>query len=366
MTGGASQTLQIDLGDRSYPIVIGTGLLDDAGLVARHVAARDVLVVTNTTVGPLYGARLLASLAGKRTQALELPDGEQHKTLAVLERVFDALIEARLNRDACVVALGGGVVGDMAGFAAACYQRGVDFVQVPTTLLAQVDSAVGGKTGVNHPGGKNLIGAFHQPRAVLSDLATLRTLPPRELRAGLAEVIKYGLIDDAGFLAWIEANVHALLALDPDALAQAVGRSCEIKARIVAADEREHGQRALLNLGHTFGHAIETAAGYGEWLHGEAVALGMLLAADLSQRLGYLGAADVARVRELLRRAGLPTAAPAIGAARALELMGMDKKVLQGRIRLVLLRQLGAGIVSGDYPPDALQATLRGHFEAAA
>jgi 3-dehydroquinate synthase len=366
MTGRALQMLQINLGDRSYPIVIGESLLDDADLVARHVAARDVLIVTNETVGPLYTARLRAGLAGKRVHVVELPDGEQYKTLAVLERVFDALVGARLNRDACVVALGGGVVGDMAGFAAACYQRGVDFVQVPTTLLAQVDSAVGGKTGVNHPAGKNMIGAFHQPRAVLSDLGTLRTLPPRELRAGLAEVIKYGLIDDADFLAWIEANVEALLALDLGALAQAVRRSCEIKARIVGADEREHGQRALLNLGHTFGHAIETATGYGEWLHGEAVAMGMLLAADLSQRLGYLGAADVTRVRELLHRAALPTEAPAIGAARALELMGMDKKVLQGRIRLVLLRRLGAGIVSGDYPPDALQATLRGHFERAA
>ncbi|MDH4311036.1 MAG: 3-dehydroquinate synthase [Gammaproteobacteria bacterium] len=366
MTGRAPLKLQIDLGDRSYPIVIGQDLLDDVELAAHHVAARDVLVVTNETVGPLYSARLLAGLAGKRVRTVELPDGERHKTLTVLERVFDALVEARMNRDACVVALGGGVIGDMAGFAAACYQRGVDFVQVPTTLLAQVDSAVGGKTGVNHPGGKNLIGAFHQPRAVLSDLGTLRTLPPRELRAGLAEVIKYGLIDDAAFLAWIESSVDALLALDMDALAQAVRRSCEIKARIVAADEREHGQRALLNLGHTFGHAIETAAGYGEWLHGEAVALGMLLAADLSQRLGYIDTADATRVRELLRRAGLPIEAPAIGAARALELMGMDKKVLQGRLRLVLLREIGAGIVTGDYPADALQATLRGHFEVPA
>jgi 3-dehydroquinate synthase len=365
MTGRSPQTLVIDLGRCSYPIVIGEGLLADADLVARHVAARDVLIVTNETVGPLYAARLLASLAGKRVRLLELPDGEQYKTLTVLERVFDALIEARLNRDACVVALGGGVVGDMAGFAAACYQRGVDFVQVPTTLLAQVDSAVGGKTGVNHPGGKNMIGAFHQPRAVLSDLGTLRTLPPRELRAGLAEVIKYGLIDDADFLGWIEDNVTALLGLDMHALAQAVRRSCEIKARIVAADEREHGQRALLNLGHTFGHAIETAAGYGEWLHGEAVAMGMLIAADMSQRLGYIGAADVARVRELLGRAGLPTTAPAIGAARALDLMGMDKKVQQGRIRLVLMRKLGEGVVTGEYPAAALQATLHGHFEAA-
>jgi 3-dehydroquinate synthase len=282
----------------------------------------------------------------------------------VLGRVFDGLVAARLNRDACVIALGGGVVGDMAGFAAACYQRGVDFVQVPTTLLAQVDSAVGGKTGVNHPGGKNLIGAFHQPRAVLADLGTLRTLPPRELRAGLAEVIKYGLIDDARFLDWIEANVERLLALDMEALAHAVQRSCEIKARIVAGDEREQGQRALLNLGHTFGHAIENAAGYGEWLHGEAVGVGMLLAADLSQRLGHVSTADVARVRALLQRAGLPVVAPPIGAARALDLMGMDKKVLQGRIRLVLLRQLGTGFITGDYPAAALQQTLQTHFEA--
>jgi 3-dehydroquinate synthase len=361
-----AETLTIALGERSYPILIGQDLLDDPHLMARHVAARDVLVVTNTTVGPLYAARLSRGLAGKRVQTVTLPDGEQYKTQAVLGQVYDALVAARLNRDGCVVALGGGVIGDMAGFAAACYQRGIDFVQVPTTLLAQVDSAVGGKTGINHPGGKNLIGAFHQPRAVIADLATLRTLPPRELRAGLAEVIKYGLISDAGFLGWIEDHLDALLALDTTALAQAVRRSCEIKARIVAADEREHGQRALLNLGHTFGHAIETAAGYGEWLHGEAVAVGMLLAADLSQRLGYLQAGDVERVRAVLHRAGLPLEAPRIGAGPALQLMGMDKKVLQGRIRLVLLRQVGDGIVTGDYPAEALQATLRDHFEAAA
>ena len=365
MTASAPLELRIDLGERSYPILIGPALLDAAELIARHVPARDVLVVTNETVGPLYLARLEAGLAGKRVRSVALPDGEQHKNLAVLGRVFDARVEARLNRDACVVALGGGVVGDMAGFAAACYQRGVDFVQVPTTLLAQVDSAVGGKTGVNHPGGKNLIGAFHQPRAVLADLGTLRTLPPRELRAGLAEVIKYGLVADADFLAWIEAHVERLLALDMDALAVAVQRSCAIKARIVASDEREQGVRALLNLGHTFGHAIENASGYGEWLHGEAVAMGMLQAADMSQRLGHLSAADVSRVRDLLRRAGLPLAAPPIGAARALELMGMDKKVLAGRIRLVLLRKLGDGIVTGDYPAGVLQQTLQTHFEGA-
>jgi 3-dehydroquinate synthase len=359
-------TVRIDLGERSYPILIGTGLLDDPAALSQAVPARDVLVVTNETVGPLYLARLAAGLADKRVGSVALPDGEQFKTLRTLDLVFDALVERRFNRDACIVALGGGVVGDMAGFAAACYQRGVAYVQAPTTLLAQVDSAVGGKTGVNHPGGKNLIGAFHQPRAVVSDTSTLATLPLRELRAGLAEVVKYGLVDDLDFLAWIEAHVDALLGLDPAALAQAIRRSCEIKARIVAADEHEHGQRALLNLGHTFGHAIETATGYGEWLHGEAVAVGMLLAADLSQRLGWIGRADVERARDLLGRIGLPTAPPAIGAARALGLMGMDKKVLAGRIRLVLLEKLGRGVVSAEYPADALRATLDHGFGAGA
>jgi len=360
------QRLGIDLGERSYPILIGPGLIDDPAVVAEAVRAPDVLVVTNEVVGPLYLDRLLASLRGKRAASVVLPDGEQHKTLEVMGRVLDALVLGRMNRDACVAALGGGVVGDIAGFAAACYQRGIDFVQVPTTLLAQVDSSVGGKTGVNHPGGKNLIGAFHQPRAVVSDTATLATLPTRELRAGLAEVIKYGLIADLEFLAWLEDELPALLALEPAALAHAIRRSCEIKAEIVAEDEREHGRRALLNLGHTFGHAIETAAGYGEWLHGEAVGVGMLLAADLSRRLGWIGEADLARVRELLVRAGLPVTAPPIGAARALDLMGMDKKVLAGRIRLVLLAPLGAGVVSGDYPADALRATLAAHFGEAA
>jgi len=356
------ERLHIDLGERSYPILIGPGLLHDSAVVGGSVAARDVLVVTNTTVAPLYLAQLERSLEGKRVASVALPDGEQHKTLATLDQVFDALVEHRMNRDACVVALGGGVVGDMAGFAAACYQRGVDYVQVPTTLLAQVDSSVGGKTGVNHPGGKNLIGAFHQPRAVLADTTTLGTLPPREFRAGLAEVIKYGLIADAGFLDWLEANLDALLRLDGAALAHAIRRSCEIKAAIVAEDEREHGRRALLNLGHTFGHALEAAAGYGEWLHGEAVGAGMLMAADLSCRLGWLGPAEVARVRHLLARAGLPVQAPPIGAGRALGLMGMDKKVLAGRIRLVLMRKIGEGVVAADYPADALQATLSAHF----
>jgi 3-dehydroquinate synthase len=360
------QRLGIDLGERSYPILIGPGLIDDAAVMEEAIGAPDVLVVTNEVVGPLYLDRLLASLGGKRVASVVLPDGEQHKTLEVMGRVLDALVLGRMNRDACIAALGGGVVGDIAGFAAACYQRGIDFAQVPTTLLAQVDSAVGGKTGVNHPGGKNLVGAFHQPRAVVSDTSTLATLPPRELRAGLAEVIKYGLVADAGFLAWLEKELPGLLALDPAALAHAIRRSCEIKAEIVAEDEREHGRRALLNLGHTFGHAIETAAGYGEWLHGEAVGVGMLLAADLSRRLGWIGEADLVRVRELLVRAGLPVTAPPIGAARALGLMGMDKKVLAGRIRLVLLASLGAGVVSGDYPADALQSTLAAHFGEAA
>jgi 3-dehydroquinate synthase len=359
------ERLRIELGPRSYPILIGHGLLDDAALLDGAIAARDVLVVTNVTVAPLYLARLEGTLAGKRVASVVLPDGEQHKTLETLGRVFDALVERRMNRDACVAALGGGVVGDMAGFAAACYQRGVDYVQLPTTLLAQVDSSVGGKTGVNHPGGKNLIGAFHQPRSVVADIGTLATLPPRELRAGLAEVVKYGLVADEAFLDWIEANLEALLRLDAGALSHAIRRSCEIKAEIVAEDEHERGRRALLNLGHTFGHAIETATGYGEWLHGEAVAAGMLMAADLSCRLGWLATADVERVRALLARAGLPATPPPIGAARGLELMGMDKKVLAGRIRLVLMRGLGRGVVAGDYPVEALHATLAAHFGVA-
>jgi 3-dehydroquinate synthase len=360
------ERLSIELAERSYPILVGPGLLGSLTVLDEAVRAHDVLVVTNETVGPLYLEQLRRGLAGRRVEHVVLPDGERYKTLDTLVRVFDALVEQRMNRDACIAALGGGVVGDMAGFAAACYQRGVDYVQFPTTLLAQVDSSVGGKTGVNHPGGKNLIGAFHQPRAVVSDTDTLATLPPRELRAGLAEVIKAALVADRDFLHWIEANLESLLALEPDALAHAIRRSCQIKAAIVAEDEREHGRRALLNLGHTFGHAIETAAGYGEWLHGEAVAAGLVLAADLSRRLGWIDAADVARLTSLLARAGLPVVAPPIGAGRALALMGLDKKVLAGRIRLVLLRRLGEGAVSGDYPAEALEATLAAHFGEAA
>jgi 3-dehydroquinate synthase len=354
--------VEVDLRGREYPILIGAGLLSDASVLCGAVEAQDVLVVTSETVGPLYLARVRAGLAGKRVQTLALPDGEVHKTLGTVARIFDAMVAARFNRDACIAALGGGVVGDMAGFAAACYQRGVDFVQLPTTLLAQVDASIGGKTGVNHPSGKNLIGAFHQPVAVIADTSTLATLPPREFRAGLAEVVKHALVADVAFLDWLDGHLDALLAQEPAAVAFAVQRSCEIKAQIVAADERERGRRAELNLGHTFGHAIETATGYGDWLHGEAVSVGITLAAALSQRHGWLTPTDVGRVRDVLRRAGLPIAAPGIGAARALELMGMDKKVMGGRIRLVLLHGLGNAAVTADYDPDALAETLLEHF----
>jgi 3-dehydroquinate synthase len=351
-------TLPIDFGPRSYPIHVGAGLLADRARLAAALPAGRLLVVSNATVAPLYLATLQGALAGREFDECILPDGEVHKTLATLGHVYDALAAARVNRDGALLALGGGVVGDLAGLAAATWQRGIDCVQLPTTLLAQVDSSVGGKTAVNHPAGKNLIGAFHQPRAVLADLATLRTLPERELRAGLAEVIKYGLIRDPAFLAWLEQALPRLLAREPAALGEAVRRSCAIKAAIVAQDERETGPRALLNLGHTFGHAIETAAGYGAWLHGEAVAVGMLLAARLSARLGWLASADVARVERLLARAGLPVAAPRIGVARTRELMALDKKVQGGRVRLVLLRALGEAVVSADYDPAALEALL--------
>jgi 3-dehydroquinate synthase len=355
-------TLQVSLAERSYPILIGQSLLSKADLLGRHLQARELLLVSNTTVAPLYAERVRASLADRRIVDLRLPDGEQYKTLEYVSRVLDVLVANRFGRDAVVLALGGGVVGDLAGFAAACYQRGVAFVQLPTTLLAQVDSSVGGKTGVNHTGGKNLIGAFHQPSAVFADTSTLRTLPPRELRAGLAEVVKYGLVFDLSFLDWIEANVDRLLALEDATLAHAIYRSCELKADVVRRDEREAGDRALLNLGHTFGHAIEAATGYTEWLHGEAVAAGMVVAADMSSRLGMLPLADVQRLRELLQRIGLPVDAPKLGAARAFDYMRMDKKVQSGRIRLVLLEQLGRARFTADYADDALHNTLRAHF----
>jgi len=353
------KTLHLDLGERSYPIYIGAGLLDQAEWLTRHIAASRVAIVTNETVAPLYIAKLRAHVASLQPVEVVLPDGEQYKTLEVLNRIFDALLSARCDRRTTIIALGGGVIGDMAGFAAACYQRGVPFIQVPTTLLAQVDSSVGGKTGVNHPLGKNMIGAFYQPRAVIIDTDTLNTLPDRELSAGLAEVIKYGLIRDPEFFAWLEGNMDKLLARDTEALAFAIHRSCRNKAEVVAADERESGVRATLNLGHTFGHAIETGLGYGNWLHGEAIAAGMVMAADLSHRLKWLAAADMARIEKLIQRARLPVRAPeTLGPARFLELMAVDKKVLDGRLRLVLLKHLGESVVTDDYPRAQLEATL--------
>ena len=362
MSTPAYERVDIALGERSYPILIGPRLLDDAQLLSTHITARSLLIVTNETIAPLYLAKLQGALQGRRVATLVLPDGEQHKTLESFSRILDALVAGRMNRDAAAVALGGGVIGDMVGFAAACYQRGIDYVQVPTTLLAQVDSSVGGKTGVNHPLGKNMIGAFHQPRVVLADTGTLHTLPPREYRAGMAEVVKYGFIRDAAFLEWLEANVERLIAREDAAVIHAVRRSCEIKAEVVGQDEREQGLRAILNLGHTFGHAIETASGYGNWLHGEAVAAGMAMAADMSTRLGWLQPAERDRIVQLLTRLGLPVAPPRIGAQRGRELMGMDKKVLGGRIRLVLLQGPGRAAVVDDYPEQALEATLQAHF----
>jgi 3-dehydroquinate synthase len=355
-------TLKVELGSRSYPILIGDGLLAQSELLRQHVPARDVLIVSNTTVAPLYLDTLLAGLGPRRIVEAILPDGESHKTLTNVARILDVLVANRFGRDCTVIALGGGVVGDMAGFAAACYQRGVSYVQVPTTLLSQVDSSVGGKTGVNHPGGKNLIGAFHQPVVVLVDTSTLATLPARELKAGLAEVIKYGLICDPVFFAWLEAHVGELLGGDPAALAHVIRRSCEIKAAIVARDEREQGDRALLNLGHTFGHAIESATRYTQWLHGEAIGAGLMMAATMSRECGLMTEEEVARVRSLLERTGLPTRIEAVQPETALEHMRIDKKVQGGRIRLVLLRKIGDAFMTADYSEAALDRTLREHF----
>ena len=356
-------TLTVELGSRSYPILIGEGLLTQPQLLERHIRRRDVLIVSNTAVAPLYAGALVASLPSHHVVQATLPDGEHHKTLCNVSRLMDVLVANRFNRDCMLVALGGGVVGDMVGFAAACYQRGVDYVQVPTTLLAQVDSSVGGKTGVNHPGGKNLIGAFHQPSAVLADTKTLWTLPDGELRAGLAEVIKYGLIQDAAFFAWLEANIEKLLARDAVALEHGISKSCQIKAQIVARDEREQGERALLNLGHTFGHAIESATRYTQWLHGEAVGAGLLMAATLSCECGLVSATDVERLKALLTRAGLPTRMRGLMPEQMLEHMRIDKKVQKGRVRFVLLRAIGASFVSADYPDAALHRTLTAHLE---
>ncbi|MDJ0795151.1 MAG: 3-dehydroquinate synthase [Woeseiaceae bacterium] len=349
-----SNTITVDLGERSYPIIIGSGLLSGGFDLSEYVRGGDCLVVSNDTVAPLYLDKLLPNLEGRSVDSIALTDGEAYKSLDTMQLVLDKLVAMRANRDTTIVALGGGVVGDIAGFAAACYMRGVNFVQVPTTLLAQVDSSVGGKTGVNHPQGKNLIGAFHQPQAVLIDTDTLDTLPDRELSAGLAEVVKYGAICDAGFFAWLEDNIAELRARNPVALAHAIRRSCECKAEVVAEDEREAGRRAILNFGHTFGHAIEHCQGYGEWLHGEAVAAGMVMAAQLSN----LPDVDVERLRALIAAAGLPIEPPAISSEDWLAAMGMDKKVQGKQLRFVLLHDIGDSFVSAEYDAARLDELL--------
>ncbi|XID75152.1 3-dehydroquinate synthase [Alkanindiges sp. WGS2144] len=353
------QTLHVELGSRRYPIFIGSQLSVTDCLLP-YVNGQQVMIVSNDTVAPLYLAEYQTALeqAGKQVATCVLPDGEAYKNIETLNLIFDALLGARFHRDCTVLALGGGVVGDMAGFAAASFQRGVDFVQVPTTLLSQVDSSVGGKTGINHPLGKNMIGAFKQPKVVMADMAQLSTLPDRELSAGLAEVIKYALLGDVEFLTWLEANMPALVTRDEQVLAQAVYRSCAHKARIVAADEHEHGDRALLNLGHTFGHAIEAYLGYGEWLHGEAVAAGMVMAADLSCRLGWIKPVDVERVRAILQQASLPVVCPPIPVEQFLALMAQDKKVLAGQLRLVLFKQLGQAVISRDVSIALIEQTI--------
>jgi 3-dehydroquinate synthase len=342
------QTLKVSLAERSYPIHIGADILTRSDLLLPHLKQKKAVVVTNVTVAPLYLDCLMETLANIDVSALPiiLQDGENHKNWETLNLIFDALLDSHCERSTTLIALGGGVIGDMGGFAASCYQRGMPFIQIPTTLLSQVDSSVGGKTAINHPLGKNMIGAFYQPKLVLADISTLDTLADRELRAGLAEVIKYGLIRDPEFFDWLEINIEALLKRDREALAYAVYRSCSNKAEVVAADERETGERALLNLGHTFGHAIETGMGYGEWLHGEAVSAGTLIAMDLSQRLGMVTVDEVFRVKNIFTRAGLPISAPGLGAERYLELMRHDKKVQDGKLRLVLLEKIGKAVIS--------------------
>ncbi|TVQ71216.1 MAG: 3-dehydroquinate synthase [Chromatiaceae bacterium] len=355
-------TLTVDLAERSYPIHIGRGLLKEPGHFEALLKGRRAVIVTNETVAPLYLDTLkqtLASVHDGPVEALILPDGEQYKNVDTLNRIYTFLLERRLDRSAMLIALGGGVIGDITGFAAATYLRGVDFIQVPTTLLSQVDSSVGGKTGVNHALGKNMIGAFHQPRLVVIDTDTLNTLPDRELSAGLAEVIKYGLIDDAEFFAWQEEHLPRLLARDPEALAWAIHRACADKARVVAQDERESGRRALLNLGHTFGHAIENGMGYGQWLHGEAVGAGMIMAAHLSRQMGWIEDDDLNRTTRLIEMARLPVAPPAgLSTERFKQIMAGDKKVLQGQLRLVLLQGIGTSVVTADFDPGALDDTL--------
>lgn len=354
-------TLHVDLGERSYPVYIGRDLLADNALLAQHVAGSQVVIVSNDTVAPLYVERVRSALGARRLiTEVVLPDGEQYKTLATLSNIFDRVMADNHQRNTTFVAVGGGVVGDITGFAAACYQRGANFIQVPTTLLAQVDSSVGGKTGVNHPLGKNMIGAFYQPQAVLIDINTLHTLPARELSAGLAEVLKYGLISDQAFYRWLQEHMHRLLACEEAALAEAIERSCAIKAQVVAADEREGGLRAILNLGHTFGHAIETGQGYGEWLHGEAVAAGMLLALELSARRGWIAGSEVDDFRELLRGMRLPVHPPQdMHEDVFLALMSRDKKVIDGKLRLVLLEEIGAARIVDDATEEELRDLLQ-------
>lgn len=357
------RTLTVDLAERSYPIYIGSGLLTQTQLFAPHIIGRKVAIVSNTTVAPLYLQQLREALLDYDVSEIILPDGESYKNWETLQLVFDALLAEKHDRKTTLIALGGGVIGDMTGFAAACYQRGVNFIQVPTTLLSQVDSSVGGKTGINHPLGKNMIGAFYQPQAVIIDIATLRTLAPRELSAGLAEVIKYGLICDEPFLTWLEQHMASICALDEDALIKTIEQSCAAKARVVSADEREAGLRATLNLGHTFGHAIETEQGYGVWLHGEAVSAGTVMALEMSKQLDWLTEEQRDRGIALLARAGLPVVPPkTMTAAMYLAHMAVDKKVLDGQLRLVLLRDLGQALVTSEYPATTLESVLNADY----
>ena len=356
------KTLYVELGERRYPIFIGSNL-NPQELLEPYIHGKQVMIVSNDTVAPLYLDRYKAALEnlGKTVATCILPDGEKYKNIEHLNLIFDALLEAGFNRDCTVLALGGGVIGDMAGFASACFQRGVYFIQVPTTLLSQVDSSVGGKTGINHPLGKNMIGAFQQPQVVLADMSQLSTLPDRELSAGLAEVIKYALLGDEEFLVWLEANMEGLIARDEQLLAEAVYRSCAHKARIVANDEKEQGERALLNLGHTFGHAIESYLGYGEWLHGEAVATGMVMAADLSHRMGWISLEDLERTKKIISRAQLPIVCPKIPLDDFLAYMAHDKKVLNGQLRLVLLQQLGKAVITRGFDVELMQQAILAH-----
>ena len=360
------QTLHVELGDRRYPIFIGSDL-NPQSLLEPYIKGKQVMIVTNTTVAPLYLDHYVTAIEalGKTVATCILPDGEKYKNIEHLNLIFDALLEAGFNRDATVLALGGGVIGDMAGFASACFQRGVYFIQVPTTLLSQVDSSVGGKTGINHPLGKNMIGAFQQPQVVLADMAQLSTLPDRELSAGLAEVIKYALLGDLDFLVWLEENMDGLVGRDSELLAEAVYRSCAHKARIVANDEKEQGERALLNLGHTFGHAIESYLGYGVWLHGEAVATGMVMAADLSQRMGWISAEDLERTKKIIQRACLPVKCPAIPLDEFLAYMAHDKKVLNGQLRLVLLKSLGQAVITREFDVELMKQAILANQEKA-